>query len=132
MNDTPTPRTDARVFDADLVSASFARELERELAEIKTENTTGAERLRFVLDENAKLREERENWRVSSVCSEALAEVEKLRDASLKFAVTAIAVNKRAMLPNPEYGMLETACAELNRALHLNINPKLAHTSRSE
>lgn len=29
-----TPRTDARVFDADLVSASFARELERENAKL--------------------------------------------------------------------------------------------------
>jgi len=27
---TDTPRTDAKAFDADLVSASFARELERE------------------------------------------------------------------------------------------------------
>jgi len=33
-----TPRTDARVFDADLVSASFARELEGELAVAKAEN----------------------------------------------------------------------------------------------
>lgn len=32
INMSNTPRTDAVVFDADLVSASFARELERELA----------------------------------------------------------------------------------------------------
>jgi hypothetical protein len=31
-----TPMTDARVFDADLVSASFARELERENIGMKT------------------------------------------------------------------------------------------------
>ena len=30
-----TPRTDTRVFDADLVSASFARELERENIELR-------------------------------------------------------------------------------------------------
>ena len=45
-----TPRTDAAEFDPDMgcreeyvVNASFARELERELAEAKTSRPTGAE-----------------------------------------------------------------------------------------
>lgn len=38
-----TPRTDARVFDADLVTADFARELERELATEKAINQRNCE-----------------------------------------------------------------------------------------
>ena len=46
MNDTP--RTDANVFDADLVSASFARELERELVKAQS----GCNHLQYVVDNN--------------------------------------------------------------------------------
>ena len=51
-----TPRTDARVFDADLVSASFARELERDLARKEISRSRNNELMYAMARENARLR----------------------------------------------------------------------------
>lgn len=83
-----TPRTDAEEY-CQWVQSSFARKLERELttaqAELKCSmsfecvRAKVAERTAELENENTKLKEERENWRVSSVCRELEAENADLR-----------------------------------------------------
>jgi len=65
MSDTPETDIECFIYEGDYVPASFARQLERERDEARKE----VERLKA----------ERDNWRVSSVCRELNAELERLK-----------------------------------------------------
>ena len=98
MNDTLTPRTDERMFNCPgednyfVVPVILARELERELASetkwaheyhervkvLEANESAMNDQICMMAQENAKLREERENWRVSLL--DLLGQVEQARE----------------------------------------------------
>ena len=90
MTPTPTPRTDAESFRScigdwgygEFVPASFARDIERELAECKDKldgsEITHAATLADLRDCKRELADRAESWRMSSVCRAKEAAIARL------------------------------------------------------
>jgi hypothetical protein len=105
----PTPRTDTEEqkttqrYGCFMVKSGFARTLETELAAAKAEceellsvNATGAERLRFVLEENSRLRAEVERLEACTVDSEMYRETREWAEKATERAKIAEARAEKA------------------------------------
>ena len=88
----PTPETDEAwakwPYAGPGVHANFARKLERERDSAKTLNRTLLDQLEAKDAQIEALREEREQWRMSSVCREKDAQLEAMREAIKEAAHT--------------------------------------------